>query len=207
MSLSNSSLGNLGSNKCCDLKGEGPIGPQGPQGVRGPIGPNGNIGPTGLIGSTGKLVSGLYGFIDLSSQVINPNTPFSIPLTGSNLNNESYYSVNASVCFAGLTGITGAVNPNISFNYSEQNLSTTYTYYPSIFGNSGNVVNNPSYLQSNISGSTYFYSGSVNDWFNYNPTYNTDFVVNKNINFYVSPASIAGATYRIKITSAITPVN
>ena len=40
----------LGAQRCCDLKGLGPIGPTGPTGAKGPIGPYGYTGPTGPSG-------------------------------------------------------------------------------------------------------------------------------------------------------------
>jgi hypothetical protein len=42
----------LGSQRCCNLKSQGPMGPQGPTGP-GAIGPAGMTGPTGNVGSTG----------------------------------------------------------------------------------------------------------------------------------------------------------
>ena len=40
----------LGSKRCCDLRGLGPIGPTGPTGAKGAIGPYGYTGPTGPSG-------------------------------------------------------------------------------------------------------------------------------------------------------------
>lgn len=44
----------LGAQRCCDFRGQGPIGPTGPTG-QGPIGPVGSSGPTGYTGATGPI--------------------------------------------------------------------------------------------------------------------------------------------------------
>jgi hypothetical protein len=97
----------LGSQRCCNLKGSGPIGPQGPagdsqigprgntgpigysytgptgRGCRGPTGEPGTIGYTGFIGSTGSTGSTGY------TGVIGP-TGFAFP-TGNFLRVDSVY--------------------------------------------------------------------------------------------------------------------
>jgi hypothetical protein len=69
MSRSNGYLGYLGSKKCCDIKGLGPIGstgstgPMGPVGLAGPagpVGPSGGLGLTGATGATGPAGADLY---------------------------------------------------------------------------------------------------------------------------------------------------
>ena len=52
----------LGAQRCCDLRGQGPIGPQGPAGPS-QIGPRGNTGPAGesYTGPTGRGCRGPTG--------------------------------------------------------------------------------------------------------------------------------------------------
>jgi hypothetical protein len=52
----------LGAQRCCDLRGQGPVGPQGPTGPAA-IGPIGNTGPAGMgmTGPTGRSCRGPEG--------------------------------------------------------------------------------------------------------------------------------------------------
>jgi hypothetical protein len=50
----------LGSQRCCDLRGEGPVGPQGPAGPAG-VGPVGGTGKQGDTGPTGRSCRGPTG--------------------------------------------------------------------------------------------------------------------------------------------------
>ena len=50
----------LGSQRCCNLRGQGPPGPQGPQGPAA-VGPMGSTGYTGYTGPTGKFCKGPTG--------------------------------------------------------------------------------------------------------------------------------------------------
>jgi hypothetical protein len=53
----------LGSQRCCDLRTQGPVGPAGPngQGAIGPAGDTGHIGPIGPTGPTGRNCVGPTG--------------------------------------------------------------------------------------------------------------------------------------------------
>lgn len=69
---------NLGSQKCCNIKTQGYIGPQGPNGKEY-IGPRGNTGPSGIsyTGPTGRGCRGPTGPLGISSSnIIGLNEPF-----------------------------------------------------------------------------------------------------------------------------------
>jgi hypothetical protein len=62
----------LGSQRCCDLRGQGPIGPQGPAGPAA-IGPVGSTGPTGSTGVSFWDASGVNGIAYSNDVYINGN--------------------------------------------------------------------------------------------------------------------------------------
>jgi hypothetical protein len=199
MSLSNGYLTYLGSKKCCDLRGlgptgatggEGPMGPQGVQGIPGSTGPPGAAGPLG-VGGYGQLTSG---------GSISTTIPYQIPIGGS-LTPGSVYAVQASVFVSGSVALTPT--PNISFNFSD--VPSSGIIYPSVFGNTGNIVTTPFYLTSSASsGPTFSYTGTVTDYLLYNGVTG---IQNHNVNVYVNPASVSPNTYTVKMTSTVTPIN
>jgi len=211
--MSNGYVDYYTSKKCCYLRGLGQTGPTGTQGPSGDTGITGPNGPPGANGGEGPGGVGGYGSILLTGQTINMNTPFSIPINGP-INTDSYCSVNISTLISGKTLI---VNPNISFNYSEYvdlnfgdypPIYQTYTYYPSTFSkNSINTVVNPMYLTNVQSGSTYSYSGALNDYFHYTPSYGNDSVINRNFNVYVYPSGDVGATYSVNVSVTNQPIS
>lgn len=205
MSLSNGYLTYLGSKKCCDLRGLGPTGATGGEGAMGPIGLNGETGATGGTGATGPVGpagpvgEGYYGSISLTGESIVGATAFQIPIGGIFATNK-YYAIQTSVYISGSTSI---VNPNISFNFSDN--PTPGTYYPSTFGNTGNTVTTPFFLTSGSAGSTYSYSGTITDWILYNPSPNQNKQLH-NLNMYINPTANY-PIFTIKMTTSITPIN
>lgn len=198
MSLSNGYLTYLGSKKCCDLRGLGPTGATGGEGPMGPQGVPGIPGPTGPAGAAGPLGAGSYGSLALTGQSISTSTPFQIPIAGS-LTPGKIYAVQASVFMSGTTAITP--NSNISFNFTDNPGSAVF--YPSTFGNTGNVVTTPFYLTSTTGGSPYSYSGTVTDYFLYNGSTG---IQNHNVNIYVNPAN-TNSVFGVKMNSTVTPIN
>jgi hypothetical protein len=202
MSLSNGYLTYLGSKKCCDLRGLGPTGATGAEGPMGPIGLPGSIGPTGAtgpVGPAGPLGAGGYGVLSLINQSISTTTPFQIPVAGI-LETGKIYAVQVSVYISGTTAITP--NPNISFNFTDVPSSTPF--YPSTFGNTGNIATTPFYLTSTIGASPYSYTGTVTDYFLYNPSVSD--IQNHNINIYLTPGNTF-SVFNVKMNTTVTPVN
>jgi hypothetical protein len=199
MSLSNGYLTYLGSKKCCDLRGIGPTGATGADGSMGPQGLQGIPGPTGPGGPAGPVGAGSYGTLTLVNQSVSGNTSaFQIPISGS-LSPGKIYAVQASVYISGTTALTP--NPNISFNFTD--VPGSGTFYPSIFGNTGNTVTTPFYLTSTTGGSPYSYSGTVTDYFLYNGLTG---IQNHNVNIYVNPSN-SNTVFNVKMNSTVTPIN
>jgi hypothetical protein len=198
MSLSNGYLTYLGSKKCCDLRGLGPTGATGGEGPMGPQGLPGTIGPTGPPGAAGPVGAGSYGSLALTGQSISTSTPFQIPIAGT-MSPGKIYAVQASVFISGTTAITP--NPNISFNFTDNPGSTAF--YPSTFGNTGNVVTTSFYLTSTTGLSPYSYTGTVTDYFLYNGSTG---IQNHNVNMYVNPAN-TNSIFVVKMNSTVTPIN
>jgi hypothetical protein len=198
MSLSNGYLTYLGSKKCCDLRGLGPTGATGGEGPMGPQGIPGIPGPTGPAGAAGPLGAGSYGLLSAVGQSISGVTAFQIPVGGS-LTPGKMYAVQASVFISGSTAITP--NPNISFNFSD--IPSSGTFYPSIFGNTGNTVTTPFYLTSAAGAGTFSYTGTVTDYLLYNGVTG---IQNHNVNVYVNPSN-SNSVFNVKMTSTVTPIN
>lgn len=199
MSLSNGYLTYLGSKKCCDLRGLGPTGATGAEGARGQQGVQGIPGPTGPAGAAGPLGAGSYGQLT-SGGSISTTIPYQIPIGGS-LTSGKMYAVQASVFVSGSVALTPT--PNISFNFSD--VPSSGIIYPSVFGNTGNIVTTPFYLTSSASaGPTFSYTGTVTDYLLYNGVTG---IQNHNLNVYVNPASVSPNTYTVKMTSTVTPIN
>jgi hypothetical protein len=177
MSLSNnylSKLSNLGSTKCCDLKGLGPVGPIGPHGPIGPIGPDGIEGVTGFIGPPGKLSTGGYSSYSVDSFSINSDPPLYVSFT-TLLNGifepNKYYVCNMSFYFSGTVGTPNPeeIDFNITFNVSVEfsGYSGTYVFSPSTFLIDDTTIETypiGMLLTPTISGSIYSYSTTINDW-------------------------------------------
>jgi hypothetical protein len=225
MSLSNnylSNLGNLGTTKCCDLKGLGPIGPVGPHGPIGPIGPDGTQGITGFIGPPGKLSTGGYSSYSISSYYMDSTdtyryNSFSTLLNGIFESNK-YYVFNMSFYLSGNISIPAPeeIDFNITFNISVEfaNYSGTYYFSPSTFFiNDAPLETYPigMLLTPTNSGSTYSYSGTLNDYVYIDPTLYgipagttiLNIYINVRVNYQVTPYVYAN----FKWSSSVTPVN
>lgn len=200
MSLSNGYLTYLGSKKCCDLRGLGPTGATGGEGPMGPQGLAGPRGPTGPAGAAGPVGAGSYGTLSLVNQSVSGNTAFQIPIAGS-LSSGKIYAVQASVYISGTTAISP--NPNISFNFTDVPSSSSSTFYPTIFGNTGNTVTTPFYLTSTVGLSPYSYTGTITDYFLYTGVTG---IQNHNVNVYLNPSN-SNSVFTIKMTSTVTPIN
>jgi hypothetical protein len=222
MSLSNnylSSLGNLGTRKCCDLKGLGPIGPVGPHGPIGPIGPDGTEGITGFIGPQGKLTTGGYSSYANESfsmdDDVNKYISFTTLLNG-NFESNKHYLYNMSFYLTSpnldLT-IINSFRFNITFYVTVEYASHgLVNYYPSTFFTSDeppSTFPTGMLLTQTNSGSTYSYSATLNDWVYIDPGELTDInilnmYITIRINYSTRPTS---STFEFKWTSAVTPVN
>jgi len=103
----------LGAQKCCDLRGPGPVGPQGPPGPS-VIGPRGYTGPSGEAGFTGPTGRGCRGATGPAGGPIGPTGP-SGPIGPSGTQ--------------GNTGDTGPIqiNTNILSTVTYDSLTSTLT--------------------------------------------------------------------------------
>lgn len=216
MSLSNnylSNLGNLGTTKCCDLKGLGPIGPVGAHGPIGPIGPDGTEGITGFIGPQGKLSTGGYSSYVNESFIMDGGTyaSFTTLLNGSFESNK-YYVFNMSFYLSGDTSIE---DPNeIDFNITF-NISVEYANYGIVeFSPSTFFIDDTTtatypigmLLTQTNSGSTYSYSATLNDFVYIEPNDNNilNMYINVRLNYKVVPYMYSA---NFKWSSSVTPVN
>jgi hypothetical protein len=216
MSLSNnylSNLGNLGTRKCCDLKGLGPIGPVGAHGPIGPIGPDGTEGITGFIGPQGKLSTGGYSSYVNESFIMDGGTyaSFTTLLNGSFESNK-YYVFNMSFY---LSGDPDVEDPNeIDFNITF-NISVEYANYGIVeFSPSTFFIDDTTtatypigmLLTQTNSGSTYSYSATLNDFVYIEPNDNNilNMYINVRLNYKVVPFMY---TANFKWSSSVTPVN
>jgi len=222
MSLSNnylSNLGNLGTRKCCDLKGLGPIGPVGAHGPIGPIGPDGTEGITGFIGPQGKLSTGGYSSYVNESFIMDGGTyaSFTTLLNGSFESNK-YYVFNMSFY---LSGDTSILDPNeIDFNITF-NISVEYANYGIVeFSPSTFFIDDTTtatypigmLLTQTNSGSTYSYSATLNDFVYIDPseyeipsdTNILNMYINVRLNYKVVPFMYSA---NFKWSSSVTPVN
>lgn len=99
----------LGSQRCCDLRGQGPKGDTGPTGASaiGQKGPKGDTGYTGPTGRSCKGDTGPRGPPGTTLQILDTSPPL-IPTTGSiylnttnntlNIyNNNNWYSINLNL--------------------------------------------------------------------------------------------------------------
>jgi len=223
MSLSNnylSNLGNLGTRKCCDLKGLGPIGPVGAHGPIGPIGPDGTEGITGFIGPPGKLSTGGYSSYVNESFIMDGGTyaSFTTLLNGSFESNK-YYVFNMSFYLSGDTSIEdpNEIDFNITFNISVEyaNYDDIVEFSPSTFFiDDTTTATYPigMLLTQTNSGSTYSYSATLNDFVYIDPseygipsdTNILNMYINVRLNYKVVPFMY---TANFKWSSSVTPVN
>jgi len=226
MSLSNnylSNLGNLGTRKCCDLKGLGPIGPVGPHGPIGPIGPDGTEGVTGYIGPQGKLSTGGYSSYVNESFTMDDDTDKYISFTtllNGNFESNKYYLYNMSFYLTS-SGLSASLINNYKFNITfyvtvEYASYGLVNYYPStFFVDDDPTVTYPTgmLLTPAKFGDTYYsYSATLNDWVYIDPSADdipTDtnilnMYITIRINYSTRPTS---SIFEFKWASAVTPVN
>ena len=197
------------SKKCCDYRGIGKSGfpgPPGPQGVTGSVGPQGPRGYPGPVGPGG--VGGYFSYDSGESAVsIEENIPF-VVYNNYALKANTYYLFNMSFWIsyygAGNPLTTSTTSTNVTFNYQEELSSTNKPIYsPSMYNKTDKGV--PFFLTENTNYQAY--SGTLSDWFLYNPTYDINDPTSKYFNIYISPSSGDGDFYFIQFDIAIKPLN
>lgn len=209
MSSFNNYMSYFTSKKCCDFRGlgkSGVPGPTGPQGITGSVGPQGPRGYPGPIGPGG--VGGYFVYDSGESAVsIEENVPF-VVYNNYALKANTYYLFNMSFWIsyygAGNPLTTSTTSTNVTFNYQEELSSTNKPIYsPSMYNKTDKGV--PFFLTENTNYQAY--SGTLSDWFLYNPTYNINDPTSKYFNIYISPSSGDGDFYFIQFDIAIKPLN
>ena len=209
MSSFNNYMSYFSSKKCCDYRGIGKSGfpgPPGPQGVTGSVGPQGPRGYPGPVGPGG--VGGYFSYDSGESAVsIEENIPF-VVYNNYALKANTYYLFNMSFWIsyygAGNPLTTSTTSTNVTFNYQEELSSTNKPIYsPSMYNKTDKGV--PFFLTENTNYQAY--SGTLSDWFLYNPTYDINDPTSKYFNIYISPSSGDGDFYFIQFDIAIKPLN
>ena len=209
MSSFNNYMSYFSSKKCCDYRGigkSGVPGPPGPQGVTGSVGPQGPRGYPGPVGPGG--VGGYFSYDSGESAVsIEENIPF-VVYNNYALKANTYYLFNMSFWIsyygAGNPLTTSTTSTNVTFNYQEELSSTNKPIYsPSMYNKTDKGV--PFFLTENTNYQAY--SGTLSDWFLYNPTYDINDPTSKYFNIYISPSSGDGDFYFIQFDIAIKPLN
>jgi hypothetical protein len=197
------------SKKCCDYRGLGKSGypgSPGPQGITGSVGPQGPRGYPGPVGPGG--VGGYFLYNSGDSPVsIDSVVPF-VVYNDYALKANTYYLFNISfwISYYGSGGplTTNVTSTNITFNYQEELSSTNKPIYtPSMYNNTDKGV--PFFLTENTNYQSY--SGTLSDWFLYNPTYDINDPTSKYFNIYISPSSESGNFYYIQFDIAVKPMN
>ena len=209
MSSFNNYMSYFTSKKCCDYRGLGKVGSPGPA---GPIGNTGTVGPQGPRGYPGPPgpdgVGGYFVYTTGTSTVsISDTTPF-VVYNNYAFKPNTYYLVNISFWISYLSGTapltTTETSTNITFNYKEEIPGGNYQiYYPSMYNNTDKGV--PFFLFENLDYRAY--SGTLSDWFLYNPTYDINDPTSKYFNIYISPSSVGSFTYSIEFDIAVKPLN
>jgi hypothetical protein len=147
----NSYANYLGANRCCELRGVGPVGPAGAQGAQGAIGSGlqgaqgaqGATGATGPIGYQGQIgSSGLdsgYGFVAISDPSYDLNSAIPIMMSSSlPLSYGKKYAINVSVFIkSNLPGSNiSSIGANITCNI-QPNPAAATILTPQVFANNG----------------------------------------------------------------------
>lgn len=209
MSSFNNYMGYFTSKKCCDYRGLGTIGTVGPQGPIGNTGTNGPKGPRGYPGPVGPGGVGGYFLYSTgtSSVSINESTPF-VVYNNYAFKPNTYYLFNISFWISYKSSskplTTDTTSTNITFNYKEELPGSNYQfYYPSMYNNTDKGV--PFFLFENTDYRAY--SGTLSDWFLYNPTYDINDATSKYFNIYISPSSTGSYSYSIQFDIAVKPLN
>ncbi len=208
MSSFNNYMSYFTSKKCCDYRGLGKVGSPGPM---GPIGNTGTVGPQGPRGYPGPPgpdgVGGYFSYTTGEESVtIDSTVPF-VVYNNFAFKPNTYYLFNISfwISYDGDTPLTtDETSTNITFNYKEEIPGGNYQiYYPSMYNNTDTGV--PFFLTEN----TYYaaYSGTMSDWFLYNPTYDINDPTSKYFNIYISPSSQSGQYYFIQFDISVKPLN
>ena len=208
MSSFNNYMNYFTSKKCCDYRGIGKVGSPGPP---GPIGSTGTVGPQGPRGYPGPPgpggVGGYFVYSTGSSSVsINQNIPFQI-YNNFAFKPNTYYLFNISFWISYYSSqplTTDEISTNITFNYKEELPGGNFQiYYPSMYNNTDKGI--PFFLTENSN--YYAYSGTLSDWFLYNPTYDINDPSSKYFNVYISPSSSGSYRYFIQLDIAVKPLN
>ena len=208
MSSFNNYMNYFTSKKCCDYRGLGKSGfpgPPGPQGITGSVGPQGPRGYPGEVGPGG--VGGYFVYNSNDPVSIEYNIPF-VVYNDYAFKANTYYLFNMSFWisyYGGYDPLTTATTAtNVTFNYQEELSSTNKPiYYSSMYNNTDKGV--PFFLTENTSYQAY--SGTLSDWFLYNPTYDINQPTSKYFNIYISPSSGDGNFYYIQFDIEVKPMN
>ena len=178
----------LGAQRCCDLRGQGPVGPQGPTGPAA-VGPKGDTGPTGSTGPQGSP-SGLTGPTGSTGPQGSPSgltgPTGSVGPTGL----TGLTGPTGSTGPTGLTGLTGLTGP-------------TGPTGPSVWDTSGNSLTiYPTDPSSNTQGIyNYWNTGAALGWSGVGGAYNADpsaNIASKALRIsFVDYVNAVSATFRI----------
>ena len=176
----------LGAQRCCDLRGQGPIGPQGPAG-RSQIGPRGFTGPPGqsYTGPTGRGCRGPTGpsggpIGDTGATGPPGNVGLLLPGTGSVLvkdGDDAHYSNTLKI-----TDIQVDISGNfVPTNSNVYTLGVTGARWKDIYIGSGSLniagptpTSVPATIGSNLAGLAYSQFGFVTPFINIGPDINTN---------------------------------
>jgi len=196
------------SKKCCDYRGLGKSGfpgPPGSQGITGSVGPQGPRGYPGPVGPDG--VGGYFVYNSEDPVSIEYNVPF-VVYNDYAFKANTYYLFNMSFWISYYGGenplTTATTATNVRFNYQEELSSTNKPiYYSSMYNNTDKGV--PFFLTENTSYQAY--SGTLSDWFLYNPTYDINQPTSKYFNIYISPSSGDSDFYYIQFDITVKPMN
>ena len=208
MSSFNNYMSYFTSKKCCDYRGLGKSGfpgPPGPQGITGSVGPQGPRGYPGPVGPGG--VGGYFVYNSEEAVSIEDYDPF-IVYNNYAFKANTYYLFNMSFWISyygsGNPLTTATTATNVRFNYQEELSSTNKPiYYSSMYNNTDKGV--PFFLTENTNYQAY--TGTLSDWFLYNPTYDINDPSSKYFNVYISPSSSGSYRYFIQLDIAVKPLN
>ena len=220
----------LGANRCCELRGVGPVGPAGAQGAQGAIGlgiqgaqgDQGSTGSTGPIGYQGTIgSSGLdsgYGFLLANlSDIYEFNTALPISMTSANaLGYGKKYAINISVFINSSIDITNQ-GVNVTCNIQPNTSSTTYLT-PQVFGNNGSDIPTVFALCNSYSITpqpppappiipVYYLSCSFTDYFQFDQAILSGVPFNVNIYLNQSGTLIDLTNFTINASATLFPVS
>ena len=224
----NSYANYLGANRCCELRGVGPIGPAGAQGAQGAIGSGlqGATGSQGATGATGPIgyqgavgSSGLdsgFGFVAITEESYALNSAIPIAMTSSlALGYGKKYAINISVFIKSTTTNISNLGANITCNI-QPNPSAINYLTPQVFSNNGIVVptvfalcNSYTFPVGPSPPPNYYLSCSFTDYFQFDQVIlsQVPFTVNIYINAVGVTLPSSWANLQINASATLFPVS